>query len=68
MTEGQSGREVERGRPMVPPDDLAPGGPRAKARGCLCSVLANAAYRSGAAERPSVDPRCPMHADPAESA
>jgi hypothetical protein len=47
-----------------PPDmGMAPGGPRALANGCVCSVLANSAYRAGAAEGPCVDPRCPMHAD-----
>ena len=60
MNEGAEGRG-----PTSSPDprsDLAPGGPRAKAQGCLCSVLANVAYRSGQAEEPVVDPRCPMHA------
>jgi len=42
---------------------MAPGGPRALAGGCVCSVLANAGYRAGAAEDPFVDPRCPMHAE-----
>lgn len=42
--------------------DLAPGGPRAKAQGCLCSVLANAAFRSGQMDEPCVDPRCRLHA------
>ena len=56
MTEGTSGQAA------TTPDDLAPGGSRAKARGCLCSVLANAAYRAGAPEEPFVDPRCPLHA------
>lgn len=65
MSEGANGG----GRPEpvpVPVDDLAPGGPRAKAQGCLCSVLANAAFRAGADSRPCIDPRCPMHADPSE--
>jgi hypothetical protein len=63
MSEGANGG----GRPgPVPVDDLAPGGPRAKAHGCLCSVLANAAFRAGAESRPCIDPRCPMHADPSE--
>lgn len=40
-----------------------PGGRAAVDRGCTCSVLANAAYRSGApGEQPFVDPRCPVHA------
>lgn len=52
----------ETGEPGRYRHDMAPGGPRAKARGCLCSVLANAAYRSGSAEDPCVDPRCPVHA------
>jgi hypothetical protein len=47
----------------APGRDMAPGGPRAMAHGCLCSVLANAAYRSGADEAPIVDPRCPLHAE-----
>ncbi|MBC3194184.1 hypothetical protein H7X46_24325 [Pseudonocardia sp. C8] len=63
MTEATSGQEAERPKRDAP-DDMAPGGPRAKAQGCLCSVLANAAYRSGAVEDPSIDPRCPMHAGP----
>ncbi|MER5670385.1 hypothetical protein [Pseudonocardia alni] len=50
----------------MPVDDLAPGGPRAKAQGCLCSVLANAAFRAGAESGPCIDPRCPMHVDPSE--
>ncbi|SHL19638.1 hypothetical protein SAMN05443637_120137 [Pseudonocardia thermophila] len=41
---------------------MAPGGPRALAAGCVCSVLANAAYRAGAAEEPCLDPRCVLHA------
>ena len=41
----------------------APGGRAAVDRGCTCSVLANAAYRSGApGGQPFVDPRCPVHA------
>lgn len=63
MIDGMSDQEAERPGPGGP-DDLAPGGPRAKARGCLCSVLANAAFRSGTVEDPCVDPRCPMHAAP----
>lgn len=50
------------GTPDPDPDrHMAPGGPRAVARGCLCSILANAAYRAGAADEPLVDPRCPLH-------
>jgi hypothetical protein len=64
MTEATSGPGAQSPVP-VSRDDLAPGGPRAKARGCLCSVLANAAFRSGAVDDPCVDPRCPMHAGPA---
>ncbi len=41
---------------------MAPGGPRALAQGCVCSVLANAGYRAGVVEDPFVDPRCAMHA------
>ncbi|MBP2364438.1 hypothetical protein [Pseudonocardia parietis] len=63
MADGTSERAAQRPEPGVP-DDLVPGGARAKARGCLCSVLANAAYRSGSVEDPCIDPRCPMHADP----
>ena len=41
---------------------LAPGGHVAVSHGCRCSVLANAAFRSGApSERPFVDPRCEVH-------
>lgn len=39
----------------------APGGPEALARGCSCSALANAGYRSGAESNPLVDPECPTH-------
>ena len=42
---------------------MAPGGPRALAGGCICSVLANAGYRAGVAEDRCVDPRCPLHAE-----
>lgn len=42
--------------------DMAPGGPRAVAMGCLCSVLANAAYRAHADAEPFLDPTCPVHA------
>lgn len=38
-----------------------PGSPAALARGCLCSVLANASYRVGQALTPVIDPRCPVH-------
>lgn len=61
MTETTSGRTADEATPAAP-DALVPGGARAKAHGCLCSVLANAAYRSGTVEDPCVDPRCPMHA------
>lgn len=60
--------------PPPPPDDadreMAPGGPGAISRGCLCSVLANAAYRSRAEAHPFVDPECPVHArrDPSTAA
>ncbi|TCK25183.1 hypothetical protein [Pseudonocardia endophytica] len=59
------------GDDATPPDggaaghELPPGGPQATARGCLCSVLANAAYRSGADENPCIDPLCPLHAEAA---
>lgn len=42
---------------------MAPGGRTASTEGCICSVLASAAYRSGAPdETPFIDPRCPLHA------
>ena len=41
--------------------EMAPGGPQALARGCRCSVLANAAYRTRATDQPFVDPCCPLH-------
>ena len=47
--------------------EMAPGGPGAVARGCLCSVLANAAFRARAEVEPFVDPRCPVHLDGARS-
>ncbi|MDF2975690.1 MAG: hypothetical protein K0S40_418 [Actinomycetospora sp.] len=42
------------------PDPFPPGGPAAVAAGCRCSVLANAAYRCGAAAEPLLDPACPL--------
>jgi hypothetical protein len=39
-----------------------PGSQAAIKRGCTCSVLANAAYRTGAADTPLIDPDCPVHA------
>jgi hypothetical protein len=39
---------------------LPPGSPAAVAAGCRCSVLANAAYRCGAAGEPLLDPSCPL--------
>ena len=48
---------------LVSDSAMAPGGRTALARGCTCSVLANAAYRASApGETPFVDPRCPLHA------
>jgi hypothetical protein len=41
--------------------EMAPGAPRAVEQGCLCSVLANAAYRAHAEEHPFIDPECPVH-------
>ncbi|MGE3286201.1 MAG: hypothetical protein AB7J32_08870 [Pseudonocardia sp.] len=64
MSDETSVPAPETGRPDP---HLAPGGPRAVARGCLCSVLANAAYRAGAADEPLVDPRCPLHTTGAPS-
>lgn len=53
---------LSRGRPLSDPA-MAPGGRTALTEGCICSVLANAAYRSGAPdETPFIDPRCPLHA------
>lgn len=49
------------GRPRTDPAE-APGGRAALARGCTCSVLANAAHRTGVpGEQPFVDPACPVH-------
>lgn len=46
-----------------PDQYMAPGGPSALASGCVCSVLANAAYRAGASDEPPlIDPHCPLHA------
>jgi hypothetical protein len=42
----------------------APGGATAQAHGCVCSVLANAAYRRGQQSAPMVDPGCRLHAMP----
>jgi hypothetical protein len=42
--------------------DPLPGAQAAVQRGCVCSVLANAAYRTGASDVPLVDPECPLHA------
>lgn len=53
--------EPDRG--SAPDMSMAPGGSRALAHGCVCSVLANAGYRAGAADHPFVDPRCPLHVD-----
>lgn len=40
----------------------APGGRAALARGCLCSVLANAAFRAGSGDQPAlIEPGCPVH-------
>ena len=54
---------VDDGGVRAPDPTQAPGARAAVDRGCTCSVLANAAYRSGApGERPFVDPHCPVHA------
>lgn len=37
------------------------GGAEARRQGCVCSTLANAAFRVGAATEPLVDPQCPIH-------
>lgn len=42
---------------------LGPGGPRAVELGCCCSVLANAAFRTGcSSQRALIDPTCRLHA------
>lgn len=57
-----TGNRAHTGVPgLIPGWDTAPGGPRAVAEGCLCSVLANAAYRARADLEPIIDPRCPVH-------
>lgn len=41
---------------------VAPGSRDAIERGCCCSALANAAYRTGARDAsPFIDPECPVH-------
>ena len=57
-------------RPTVDRIDIqvpAPGAPDAATQGCRCSVLANAAYRDGAAEEPLIDPPCEIHTAPAST-
>jgi hypothetical protein len=55
--------DADHRRVRLPDPTEGPGGRTAVDRGCTCSVLANAAYRSGApGERPFVDPHCPLHA------
>ncbi|MDD7939509.1 hypothetical protein PHK61_13885 [Actinomycetospora lutea] len=45
---------------------LLPGSPAARAAGCGCSVLANAAYRCGASASPLIEATCPIaHGEPA---
>lgn len=44
------------------PADALPGSQAAVQRGCLCSVLANAAYRTGASDLPLIEADCPLHA------
>ena len=63
MIEGTSDREAERPKPGGP-DDLAPGGARAAARGGRGWGGGHAADPAGTVEDPCVDPRCPMHAAP----
>jgi hypothetical protein len=54
--------DVHEGRTTASDPAMAPGGRAALEQGCTCSVLANAAYRSGApGEAPFVDPHCPVH-------
>jgi hypothetical protein len=58
---GDDDEGVERSREVADPGDQ-PGGRAAVDRGCTCSVLANAAYRSGSGEDALVEPDCPVHA------
>ena len=47
--------------PLDDPEN-APGGRAALARGCVCSVLANAAHRTGGVDEPPlIEPGCPVH-------
>lgn len=64
--DGTPAAETPVGPPLTGPD--APGSPAAVGLGCRCSVLANAAFRTGAAERPLVDPACAMHREAGELA
>lgn len=46
----------------------APGGRAALARGCVCSVLANAAFRAGSGDEPPlIEPGCPVHTAPRDA-
>lgn len=50
-------------RPDSPTAGIAaPGGPDARVRGCVCSVLANAAHRVDTERQAVIDPTCPVHA------
>jgi hypothetical protein len=63
MTDGGPPGHQDSGRDADPPavHDLPPGGPEARAQGCCCSVLANAAHRVDARLVALVDPACPVH-------
>ncbi|HSK58122.1 MAG TPA: hypothetical protein VK935_03615 [Actinomycetospora sp.] len=57
-TDPPSGEPAASQAPATAPSP--PGSPAAVAAGCRCSVLANAAYRCGAAGEPLLDPSCPL--------
>ena len=46
--------------------ELAPGGPEARAQGCCCSVLANAGHRVGTGAAPLFAPHCDLHGVPGQ--
>jgi hypothetical protein len=48
-------------------DSFLPGSREAIRQGCLCSVLANASYRTGATKNPFIDPGCALHSRGAEA-
>ncbi|WP_285659276.1 hypothetical protein [Actinomycetospora sp. NBRC 106375] len=73
-TEPSTEPEAPPGRPPAPASGtstpapaaapLLPGSPAARAAGCACSVLANAAYRCGASTSPLIEPTCVVHLEP----